>query len=499
MRRILTILLLCISMLSVASVPPRDASKWAEWQERNTSATQPLGRARVPAATQSYVERTIIPRVPVIMVNFVDYELVSTKEEVDSMFNGRNWTQDDAKGSVRQYFYDQSMGQYDPQFDIFGPVTLSQGYAYYGKNVGNNSTAKVGYMVTEACALTDDEIDFSQYDSDNDGKVDLVFIFYAGFGENDPPTELVPSDEDLLWPHYWNIESAGYGSNQHVFDGKRIYAYEISNELDGYYTTATKNVIAGIGIVCHEYCHGLGLPDLYAVETSSNHKLLGKWDIMDYGPYNDDMHSPPSFSAYERFFMGWLTPTLIIEPDTLTLSHIATSNEAYLIAENDKHNLDGVHPDTTVFYLLENRQKTGWDIDVPGEGMLMTRINFQPSLWSDNHVNTDPTDLGVDLIEADGLTPGINKRDGKWGKAGDLFPYGANEYTGIPNHAITDITMDDGIVRFVYRGGKTATPVELVKDDADATDLKVYKTIRNGQMLIELNGIYYNILGNKLY
>ena len=496
MRRVLTILFLSISVLSMASVPPRDPSKWVEWQERYASSTQSISRARVPAATRSDVERTIIPRVAVIMVNFADYELVSTKEEVDSMFNGRHWTKDDAKGSVRQYFCDQSMGQYDPQFDIFGPVTLSKGYAYYGKNNAVHSTANVGFMVTEACTLVDDEVDFSQYDSDNDGKVDLVFVFFAGFGENDPPTGLVPSDKDLPWPHFWNIEAAGYGSNQHVFDGKSIYAYEISNELDGYYTTATQNVIAGIGVVCHEYCHGLGLPDLYAVGTESTHKLHGKWDIMDYGPYNDDMHSPPSFSAYERFFMGWLTPTLIIEPDTLTLSHIATTNEAYLIAENDKHNLDGVHPDTTVFYLLENRQQKGWDIDVPGEGLLMTRINFQPSLWNDNHVNSDPTNIGVDLIEADGDTPSINKKDGKWGKAGDLFPFGATEYMGIPNHAITDITMDDGIVRFVYRGGKTPTPVGFV---SIAKDSEVNKIIRDGQMIIEYNGVYYNILGNKLY
>ena len=481
----------------MALVPPRDPSQWDEWQKK-VNDQHPFEMRRMPAAAKSAGTRTIIPRVPVIMVNFANYEFVATKADVDSMFNGQNWTKDDATGSVRQYFHDQSNGSYNPKFDIFGPITLSHNYGYYSY-IGKGS---VGYMVTEACAMVDDEVDFADYDSDGDGKVDLVYIFYAGYGQNDDyyirKKGLVPETDSLVFPAYWNIYSAGYGTNKNVFDGKKIYACEYSNELDGYYSTIDTKVVAGIGVPCHEYCHALGLPDLYAT-VNRVHKLLGSWDIMCYGPYNNGAHTPPSLSAYERFFLGWLTPTLITEPDTLTLEHIATSNKAYLIAENDKHNLDGLNPDSTVFFLLENRQLASWDIGVPGSGMMLTRIHFQPALWSGNTVNNDPNNLGVDLIEADGLTPSTNTEDGYIGKAGDLFPEGATEYTGIPNHAITDIVMsDDGIIRFVYRGGKTPTPVDVVKDESVA-DESAHKTIRNGQMMIERNGVYYNILGNKLH
>lgn len=507
MRKSLTIFLLGCTLFSFAVVPPRDPNRRDAWQRQLTFRAdaerqhkESLGKAYSPAAMQAVGSRTLIPRILVIMANFADIELVSSQAEVDSMFNAQNWEKDNAKGSVRQYFFDQSMGTYNPQFDVFGPVTLSQGYAYYGEN----GAGSVGCMVTEACRLADDEVDFSQYDANNDGRVDLVFVFYAGFGQNDPPKNLGQTfnETDLIWPAYWNVIDAGYCNNQRTFDGKTVYACEFSNELDGYYSTVETNVAAGIGVVCHEFCHAIGLPDLYATgKEAHTKKLLGGWDIMCNGPYNDDMHSPPSFSAYERFYMGWLTPTLITEPDTLTLEHIATSNKAYLISENDHHNLDGLHPDTTVFYLLENRQRAGWDRGLQGSGMLLTRINFNKDWWTSNCVNSNSDNLGVDIIEADGdaTADAFNSFIGYWGKPGDAFPYGAKEYTGITGHEITDISMsEDGIITFVYRGGKTPTPVEMPSANSSIGIPKAYKTIDNGRLIIHSNGHTYSVLGIRL-
>lgn len=489
-------------MTSMAMVPPRDPSKWAEWQEQiaqQRAEEEQLIRSGIrqaTTATQAVGTRTEIPRVMVIMVNFADYKLVSTQADVDSMFNGLNWTKDGATGSVRQYFYDQSNGAYNPRFDIVGEVTLANGYAYYGYNSGKNNTAGAGYMVTEACDSVNSkypEVNFADYDLDNDGKVDLVYLLFAGFGENDPPAdELISDTENLPWPHYWNVNAAGYGSNRNVFDGKQIYAYEISNELDGLYSSNTEKVIAGIGVVCHEFGHALGLPDLYAT-VNATHKLLGCWDIMCYGPYNNDMHTPPSFSAYERFFMGWLEPTLITEPDDLQLEHIATSNQAYLISETDEHNMNGVNPNPNVFYLLENRQKKSWDIGVPGNGMLLTRINYLASKWSGNTVNNTASSLGVDIIEADGLTPSTATDDGAYGKAGDAFPKGATEYLGIDGHVITDITMSNRIVSFKYRGGKPSDPTAV--EHTATAEQQAYKTIENGQIIIHNNGQMFSIYG----
>lgn len=493
MRRSLTIVLLCCSMFCMAVVPPRDPSRQAEWQAHIDAQRevwmqiQQSGRMQAPAVQKAVGTRVTIPRILVIMANFTDYKILSTKAEVDSMFNGLNWTKDGATGSVRQYFHDQSMGAYNPQFDIVGPVELSKGYADYGKP----KTAV--NMVKEACQLADDQVDYSPYDSDNDGKVDLVFVLCAGFGENDPPTEdIIPVSSDLIWPQYTHT-SAG------PFDGKYIYACEYSNELNGLGSTVVNKLVGGIGVVCHEFGHALGLPDMYVTKGSSTHKLLGSWDIMCYGPYNNDMHTPPSFTAYERFFMGWLTPTLITEPDTLYLEPLDTSNKAYLISENDTHNLDGLHPDTAVFYLLENRQLQGWDSYIPGSGLLLTRINYDASVWAGNIVNNDPDNLGVDLIEADGLTPGTNTYYGYYGKAGDAFPAGATSYNGIPDHDITDITVTDGTIAFVYRGGIPAD-TDSVKTQVVIPAVErpmIYKTVRDGQLLIHSGGHTYSIYGIK--
>ncbi|MBO7455160.1 MAG: M6 family metalloprotease domain-containing protein [Paludibacteraceae bacterium] len=497
MRRILTILLLLCSLGTMALVPPRDLSRWDEWQ-----AMREARRVnRAPAAQQAVGQRVIIPRILLITVSFSDFPFTTPQADVDSMFNGLNWNKDGATGSLRQYYCDQSNGAYNPRFDVVGPVTLSKGYADYG--AGNDSRANISNMVCEACSLVDDSVDFSLYDSNNDGFVDLVYIYYAGFGANDKAStyakSLIPTWNDLVWPAYWSVSTT---ASPRYFDGKYISACEYSNELDAYYTTATKTVPAGIGTACHEFGHALGLPDLYTTDDNAIHKVLGDWDVMCYGLYNNDTHTPPSLSAYERFYMGWLTPTLITEPDTLTLEYIGASNQAYLISENDTHNMDGLRPDTAVFYMLENRLRTGWDIGIPGNGLLLTRISFSLAKWMGNTVNNDANAMGVDLIEADGLAPVYNSKNtnnGYFGKPGDLFPTGATSYHGIPDHDITEITMSDGVIRFAYRGGLPPdTDTVHTPDVLPVVEMKrAYKTVRNGQLLIHSGGHTYSIYGIK--
>jgi len=221
---------------------------------------------------------------------------------------------------------------------------------------------------------------------------------------------------------------------------------------------------------------------------------------MCYGLYNDDLSTPAGLSAYERFFLGWLTPTLITEPANLTLENLATSNTAYLISETDAHNLNGQNPNPASFYLLENRQQTGWDKWLPASGMLLTHITYNESKWRNNTVNNTESAQGVDIIEADGLTPGDDTLEGYVGKEGDAFPHGASFYSGIPDHELTDITMTDGLISFAYRGGDTipqdtdtivtALPVEPVR-------LNSYRTMRDGQVLIHTPYGTYNLYGIK--
>ena len=410
------------------------------------------------------------PRGLVILVNFADVAFETEKAEMDSMLIGENYTRNysysykgktysvNSKGSARQYFQDASNGQYNPQFDVIGPVTVSNNVSYYGKNDSYGNDMYADKMVSEACKLADTEfdVDFTQYDNDNDGYVDFVFVIYAGYGEADGGASTT------IWPHSWNLLSAG---TQCKVDGKTVDLYACGNELDFYSKKHT-----GIGTFCHEFSHVLGLPDLYVTNTSS-HTTMNEWDIMDYGPYNNEGNTPPTFSAYERFFMGWLQPRLIVEPENIKLNDLQTSNEALLISTTDEHNLIGNNPDPTTFYIVENRQQKSWDEHLPGHGMMLTKIQYSYSRWSQNTVNNSSSKMGVDLIEANGKTS-------NQGKATDLFPAGATAYLKIEGHAIEEIQEIDGVIKFKYRGGTIETANEDVVIDEQVIAI-------------------YNILGQK--
>lgn len=404
----------------------------------------------------------IAPRGLIILVNFADLAFTETIEEMDSMHNGMNYTRDyeyvyrgktyqvSSEGSARQYFYDASFGQYNPQFDVIGPVTVSREYAYYGKNnVNTQFDQRPWEMIKEACVIADTllDVDFTQYDNDNDDIVDFVYVIYAGYGEADG------GGANTIWPHSYQLSAAGSYCR---LDGVRVDLYACGNEID-YYTKKH----TGIGTFCHEFSHVLGLPDLYTTEGQT-HKTLGEWSILDYGPYNNDGNTPPAYSAYERFFMGWLTPEVIVDSANIRLEELNSSQRALLISTEDKHNLIGNDPKSTKFYLLENRQQQGWDTYLPGHGLMLTYVQYNATRWQENTVNNTSRSMGVDLIEADGKTPN-SSGTGYLGKATDLFPAGATSYTQITDHAIEEIEEIDGVIYFKYRGGAIETDVENIE------------------------------------
>lgn len=415
----------------------------------------------------------VAPRGLVILVNFTDVAFTTEKAEMDSMLTGVNYTRKysytyrgkqyniRSQGSARQYFEDVSFGQYNPHFDVVGPVTISKEHSYYGINNSKGRDSKPEYMIEEACKLADTEcnVDFSQYDNDGDGYVDFVFVIYAGYGEADGGASTT------IWPHAWNLYQAA-GRRCEV-DGKVIDLYACGNELDNFSKKHT-----GIGTFCHEFSHVLGLPDLYVTNTAS-HTTMNEWDIMDYGPYNNEGNTPPAYSAYERFFLGWLQPRLITEPEDITLEEINSSNTALMITEGDSANLIGNDPNPTTFYLLENRQQEGWDEHLPGHGMMLTKIQYNYNRWYQNTVNNSSSKMGVDLIEANGRTSDA-------GKATDLFPAGASKYLGITNHAIEGIEEVDGVIKFKYKGG-VENPDTAIEDAEKTADIIAI----------------YNILGQK--
>lgn len=449
--------------------------------DEQIQARRANSRRRMPQQTTTATPLNIAPRGLIILVNFQDKAFSTSKAEMDSMINGQKYARAysymnrgerldiTSTGSAREYFYVASNRQYHPQFDVIGPVTVSQQMSYYGGNDSDGNDKNAEKMVQEACLLAKSEhnVDFTLYDNDNDGYVDFVYVFYAGYGEADG------GSANTIWPHAYSLTASNINC---TIDGKRVDSYACSNEM-----SSVSGVHDGIGTFCHEFSHVLGLPDLYITSNvRTTHKTLGEWDIMDYGPYNNDGNTPPNYSGHERFFMGWATPRVLAEDEEVVLHDLASANEILLISETDNHNLIGNDPSPSTFYILENRQQTGLDTYLPGHGLMLTKINYSYNKWLYNTVNNTKSSMGVDIIEADGKAPNYsssNLNNGYNGKATDLFPAGAVSYAGITGHLLANIREENGVIYFSYKKG--VTPVGNVWQDSPIVAI-------------------YDILGNRI-
>jgi M6 family metalloprotease-like protein len=330
------------------------------------------------------------PKSLVILVNFSDLSFVTStpKTSFTNLLNQSGYSANGGTGSAKDYFNASSMGAFNPQFDVVGPFTLARQMSFYGSNDSSGNDSNPRQMVIDACtAAAASGVDFSQYDTDKDGIVDNVFIYYAGYNE----AESGPANS--IWPHRWTL--ADYSTK---FNGVSIYDYACTSELRGY----SGSNMCGVGTFCHEFGHVLGLPDYY-VTSGTDHHTLSTWNIMDYGPYLNLGRTPPSYSAWDRFFLNWATPTELKVAGNYKLDTLSTSNKSYLISQTGNHNLIGSNPSPVEFFVLENRQKKGWDAYLPGHGMLAYHIYYNSSTWADNSVNNSATAMGVDIVEADGV------------------------------------------------------------------------------------------------
>ena len=336
----------------------------------------------------------LAPRGLLILVNFSDVTFAETNtiQAFDSLANGENYTYNGANGSCQAYFKDQSNGQYVPHFDVVGPVVLPQSMAYYGANKLDGNDQYVVDFVIDACKGADElGVDFAEYDNDNDGMVDFVYIIYAGYAESEG------GGADAVWPHNWDLISAlyfGYTNQQEYFatsatnyklpeiDGKLLNNYACSNEI-----RKSNNARAGIGTICHEFSHVLGLPDYYL--TSNNPAVNqrytpGAWSLMGYGNYLNDGNTPPNYSVYDKYYLGWLEPEVLAESQTLEIP--ADGKTTYMISSNEQHVNAGPYRTDTVYY-IENRQQEGWDAYLPGHGLLIWRVIFDEQDWFGNCPN----------------------------------------------------------------------------------------------------------------
>lgn len=394
---------------------------------RAARSQQPAKVGRINLATKGLL----------ILVNYTDVEFQSdnTQEAMNEMLNGDNYNYDGATGSARQYFIDQSSGKYQPQFDVVGPITLPNTRAYYGAKSGKENDVRAEYMVVHACSIAAEQnnIDFSKYDNDNDGYVDFVYILYAGVGEADSDVD------EAVWPHSWSLSDAGIKTLP-TYNGKKINNYACSGELDG---QSLKR--CGIGAFCHEFSHVLGLPDYYDTDYGTNYDNYatpGEWSLMDQGSYNNDSKTPPNYSAHDKFYFGWATPTIMNTPSAVTLPADGATYRAVTTGTLSATSSD------EVFY-FENRQQTGWDKYLPGHGMLVTKVTYDQDAWDYNEPNNGKPML-YDIQEA--------YSGKKCGDEDDTFPGSkkVTSYTPVGNYDLTDIAeSDDGVITFKFMGGPT--------------------------------------------
>lgn len=337
------------------------------------------------------------PKSLVILANYKDIKFTSSSAQQDytRLLNETGYSDFNGNGSARDYFRESSMGQFTPEFVVVGPVNLPENHDYYGAHMGDEvNDRNACQMIVDACKAADNIVNFKDFDTDNDGRLDNVFVYYAGYNE----AEGGGSNPNTIWPH----RSTVWCSNL-VLDGVRVVDYACTSEFRG----RSGGVRCGIGTFCHEFGHVLGLPDFYDTDnTKGNTETLGKWDIMDQGSYNNDGCNPPVYSSFERFSLGWLTPTLLEEDGTYSLDPIVTSNNAYLLSSlpTRKHNLNPADPNPKEFWMIENRRKIGMDIGVPAEGLLVTHIVYDAGKWNQNKPNNTVGEHGVEIVCAAGTT-----------------------------------------------------------------------------------------------
>ncbi len=329
----------------------------------------------------------------IILINFNDRQFLmdDPNDFYDKLCNTENYSGfyhngrfQRCTGSVRDYYYDNSMGQFDPDFDIVGPVNLD--YSCYE---GNDKAREIFKASLDA---VDDQVDFSLYDADNDGEIDMVFFMVAGYSSS-----YSGNNDGYLWPHmsylidWWS----GWPPQPYVYDGKTMGTYASSCEIYGWESQGTTMPNA-IGTICHEFGHVLGLPDLYDTDYSnsggeSNHP--GSWDVMAGGSGNNYGRNPVGYSLWERWELGFTDTPTELTLGAQSLTAVDVSNTGYMMQS----------PNENEFFLFENRQPGKWDSALPGHGLVITRVDYSnEQAWWNNEVNCDPAHNYYELLHASG-------------------------------------------------------------------------------------------------
>lgn len=396
----------------------------------------------------------------VVLVDFKNKKFADGHdlEYYKNVINGKDFSDEEEGyvGSVRDYFLAQSNGQFELDFDVVGPVTMSKNSGYYGNDGAYQKDEKVYEMIKEACDGIQDKVNLKDYDWDGDGEADQVFFLYAGLGQASG------GSAGTIWPHeselrYWPCGVLSYSTG-------KINTYACANELQPETQGSSRYISAGIGTICHEFSHCLGFADMYDT-TGGGGYGMSVFDVMDQGSYNGNGFVPCNYTAFERIYAGWV--------EAIELESPATVKDMKSVSDYGRPFIMYNYKNTNEYFLLENRQNTGWDEGLYGSnGLLIVHVNYVPSRWANNSVNSSAEKIQCcTVVNADG-----SRENTQYSLQGDLYPYevkgvtmndeftdesepAAKLYTknsdnsyalGIP---ITNIKRSKGSVSFLVCGG----------------------------------------------
>lgn len=318
--------------------------------------------------------------IPVIVLEFSDVKLSveDPEQHFGNMLNQEGYSAFEATGSVADYFRDNSAGRFRPVFDVYGPVTLAKKMAAYGKDIIKNGEriddTAPEMALTDACTILDNEVDFSEYDADGDGTIDLVIFYFAGYDQADG------GPADAIWSHHWNACIQEENIENQLFDGVSVGPYFCASELRGGQGLQP----CGIGPSCHELAHALGLPDLYDTDGGTGGYAGGLYgfSLMGSGLYNNAGRTPPHLNALELNLLGWRGEIPVIPSGQVSVGPVQRGAAFRIPTETEGE-----------FFILESRDGSRWDSPLP-EGLLIYHVDMSDGqLWENwrehNAINSD--------------------------------------------------------------------------------------------------------------
>ena len=428
------------------------------------------------------VEDNAIQKAPVegerkalcVLMGFTNKPFTKSVSDIENLMNQVGYSANNARGSVKDFYKENSYGKLDLTVTVVGPYTAPNTTMYYATN--EKEFAKI------AAEAADADVDYTEFANAAD-QLETFHIIFAGYGD-----EAIQNGQQI-WSHKWQLVTPIY------LDGVRIYVYSCSPELSG----TSGNTLTHIGVVCHELCHVFGAPDYYDANSSTggSYNGTGDWDLMASGSWNGGGITPAHINMFQKIEYGWVTPIELTEYTEVTdMLNSAENPVAYTIpitASGEK-------------YVLENRQRKLFDIAVPGNGLLIY------------HVAENALSGYVNGTHPQKVYPVVSNRSTAYPTAGSAnygvissanAPFGgnsgvtsftdettpktfswANPESGI-GKPLTGINMADGKISFVFMAGAgTLDPVEdldqsvtggsvtlswTAPDNEDVTGYKVYR------------------------